>query len=363
MRYPLLATLIAIGTFQGIFTALIFISLPGQKKRPNRYLAMFFLALSASAVSTLLIDFDEIGLIRFFTSLFFLFGPILYAYTQSSIDPESSQRKSMLLHSGPALIAFGFYGVQTVFVITGKKESLLDLPDWIGLGFWLAILIHFSVYILACVGRIREWNSVHDKDTKYVWNRAWFRFLFILLLGLMFVTISMTLFDLAAFLFDFPRIISSEYVIVLTAAVMLCSISFYSVRSLILRVTGVKKMRVQGCSTDKSDAERLEKVKAVMRSRKLYRDPDLSLPALAKVTGLTRGDLSRAINTVANENFSDFVHRFRLEEVKARLLDPACADKNILDIAFDCGFNSKSSFNIVFKRYTGKTPREFQRQR
>lgn len=321
-----------------------------------------FLALSASIASIVLIDLDSIGLVRLFTPLFFLFGPILYAYILSSIAPESSQRKTVLLHSVPAFLVLGFYAVQSVLVLTGRKESLFAIPRWIGMSFWLAFLAHFSGYIIACVGKIRKWKAEHTNDGKYSWDHAWFRFLFILLSSLMYVTISLTLMDLTAFLFSFPRIISSEYVIVLTAAVMVCAISFYSVRTFILGVASGKKTRQQGIPADEGDTEKLEMMKTMMRSKKLYLDPDLSLATLAKATSLTPGIVSRVINTAANENFYDFVHRFRVDDVKASLMDPASADKSILEIAYDCGFNSKSVFNTAFKKYTGKTPREFRNQ-
>ncbi len=59
------------------------------------------------------------------------------------------------------------------------------------------------------------------------------------------------------------------------------------------------------------------------------------------------------------KNFSDFVNNYRIEEFKSKIQDPGNKKYTILSIAMDCGFNSKSSFNTVFKKLTGQTPTQY----
>ncbi|MBV6655045.1 MAG: AraC family transcriptional regulator, partial [Mameliella sp.] len=70
--------------------------------------------------------------------------------------------------------------------------------------------------------------------------------------------------------------------------------------------------------------------------------------------------LSAIINSCLGKNFHDFVNEYRIEEVKRRILDPAYDHWSLLGIALDCGFNSKSTFNRIFKKFTGYTPRAFK---
>jgi AraC-like DNA-binding protein len=58
-------------------------------------------------------------------------------------------------------------------------------------------------------------------------------------------------------------------------------------------------------------------------------------------------------------NFYDFVNRYRLEEFKKLASDPKNRQFTMLALAFDCGFNSKSSFNRYFKKATGQTPSQY----
>ncbi len=101
-------------------------------------------------------------------------------------------------------------------------------------------------------------------------------------------------------------------------------------------------------------------VEKLMKEKKPYTDPDLTLPLLAEMLNVPSHHLSRTINGHFSMNFFDYINRFRIEEVKRRITDPSFANLTILGIAMDCGFNSKSAFNRLFKKYTGQTPSEYK---
>jgi AraC-like DNA-binding protein len=94
--------------------------------------------------------------------------------------------------------------------------------------------------------------------------------------------------------------------------------------------------------------------------KKWYLDPELSLIKLATEMNLSLKEISYVINTGFNENFYQFVNQFRIEEAKKMMIDPAQNHLNLVGIAFEVGFNSKSVFNATFKKITGLTPTEFK---
>jgi AraC-like DNA-binding protein len=98
-----------------------------------------------------------------------------------------------------------------------------------------------------------------------------------------------------------------------------------------------------------------------MASEKPYLDPNLSLPQLANDSGIPSHYLSQIINETFGLNFFDFINQYRVEEVKTKIVDPKFDSYSLLGIAFECGFNSKSAFNRIFKKSTGLTPREYKR--
>jgi AraC-like DNA-binding protein len=79
------------------------------------------------------------------------------------------------------------------------------------------------------------------------------------------------------------------------------------------------------------------------------------------MAGIPRGDLSTAINASGERNFYDYINSYRLARVKKLLIDNP--DMSVIEAAFICGFNSKSTFNDAFKRDTGLTPSEYRRRR
>ena len=97
-----------------------------------------------------------------------------------------------------------------------------------------------------------------------------------------------------------------------------------------------------------------------MKVNRFYLDAELSLNSLAKELGISIHELSRIINTGLRKNFNDFVNEFRIQDVARKMKDPAYDRITLLGIAYDCGFNSKTTFNRAFKQIIGKSPVEYK---
>lgn len=111
----------------------------------------------------------------------------------------------------------------------------------------------------------------------------------------------------------------------------------------------------------KADAsDFLSRLKACMELEHVFRDGELKLEYLAERVAMTPHELSQLINDTCGMNFSDYVNRYRVEDLKRALSDPAQVGARILDLALASGFNSKSAMNRVFKIQTGMTPGEFR---
>lgn len=101
------------------------------------------------------------------------------------------------------------------------------------------------------------------------------------------------------------------------------------------------------------------KIEQLFKEQKLYLEPELSLSDLATKLKTNTSVLSAAINQNFGKNFNDFVNEYRVEEVKRQLKDPTNAHLSLLGVALECGFNSKSTFNRAFKKFTGQSPKDF----
>ena len=107
---------------------------------------------------------------------------------------------------------------------------------------------------------------------------------------------------------------------------------------------------------------RMTQVEEYMHEAKPYLDSDLTLTTLAEALDLNPYYLSQVLNEGFKENFYKFINRYRIEESKRLLLDPAFSHYSILAIANQAGFSAKSTFNKIFKEHTSLSPSEFAKQ-
>lgn len=113
--------------------------------------------------------------------------------------------------------------------------------------------------------------------------------------------------------------------------------------------------------TDRTDArEKGRRLKEAVAANRLYQDPELTLTALAVKLGIQPHDLSRIVNMGLEKNFNDFINELRVRDIARKMQDPAGDQLTLLGIAYESGFNSKTTFNRVFKEMTGRTPVEYK---
>jgi AraC-like DNA-binding protein len=161
-------------------------------------------------------------------------------------------------------------------------------------------------------------------------------------------------------------------------------VSGYSVASLFVLVMGFFGIRHGHVFTNlqvKSDMEKalqqpeepkipatnkdevfIRQLLAYMKETKPFLDPGLTLGKLSAQLDTTPEFLSGIINGSLNLNFYDFINHYRTEEFKSLCSNPKNAGYTLISLAFDSGFNSKATFNRVFKKEVGLTPGEYFRK-
>jgi AraC-like DNA-binding protein len=98
----------------------------------------------------------------------------------------------------------------------------------------------------------------------------------------------------------------------------------------------------------------------LMTDEKLYQQTELTLQQLADRLQRPTYQVSQAINEGMKKNFYDLVNGYRVEEAKRLLIDPKNKNFTVLSVGYEAGFNSKTTFNTVFKKLTGLSPTEFR---
>ncbi len=122
---------------------------------------------------------------------------------------------------------------------------------------------------------------------------------------------------------------------------------------------GVEELSVAVAAPAAADSVVLARLRRALEEERLYLNPTLTLAELSAHTGLAPRLISFAVNQGFGQSFNDWVNGYRVAEVKRRLATPDAQRLTLLGIALDSGFNSKTTFNRIFKQFTGVAPREW----
>lgn len=298
----------------------------------------------------------------------FLYGPLLYLYILYSIKSSSHLRKIDFLHFTPFILSylymFPFYFLYSIEEKVQVDKGLVNdfdiFTNILLIGF-LASVISYSVLAyrkLVQHQRILQENFSYNNRI----NLNWLRYA-IQGIGPAFVAaiviILREVFDL-----QFPFNADILFYSLIVAFVVYIGYSgirqqnIFSNTSLDEQALSEieSEYKKSGLKSDLAVSKHAELIK-LMENEKLYLDPKLNLYMLSQKLAVSSNHLSQIINQYEKVNFHDFVNKYRVEEFIQR----AQNNKNfsLLANALDSGFNSKSSFNSVFKKFKSVTPSHF----
>ena len=103
----------------------------------------------------------------------------------------------------------------------------------------------------------------------------------------------------------------------------------------------------------------IEKVKDLLESKKLYLDSELTIHVISDRLQIPKHHLTESLNTYLGKNFYTLINEYRVETFMKMLHQKKFSHWTLLAVAFESGFNSKSSFNLIFKKHTGQTPSQY----
>ena len=308
-------------------------------------------------------------------SLFMLHGPFLYIYIQTLISGRQQLSWTHLLHVLP-FILFNLYVLISSFnpEVSGKLNiELLSLgydPPFLFLFFLILTALSGTVYLLLAIRLFRKldmrifnnYSSSTDIDLKWLRKLVLvFGIVWTILIG---VTIIHHVFHMFSMVFctDGLFLSLSVFVILIGYFGLKQKLIFSSEDVMVTREDAKTLTKYAGSRLTEAEAQQYaKKLTEYMNSSKPYLNPDLSLSQLAEEIGITSHYLSQVINEKFKLNFFDFVNGYRVEAFKENIKEPRYSNYSFLGIAFECGFNSKSAFNRIFKQVTGLTPSQYKK--
>lgn len=353
-----------LGVAQALLLALVLFTIQRGNRTANRILAALAVTISIGVSATILSSTHYFQiyphLSRINHPFDFLGGPLLFLYIKA-LTSKSNLGKKAFLHFVPAtlcaLLLVPFYLQSREY----KLSSLLSV-NWYYARSAL-VIAQFLIYLVLIVLMLVPYSRKLKKQSTWYDKAILFqiRFLLISFFALWVLGILRYAIDLR-----YPAYMNQTNLILpLGATFIVYALAYLGLKNSEVLI-GIEdrppEKKYEKSTLTPERAERyLSRLQHAMEPEKVYTDGNLTLQKLATKLSIPVQHLSQVVNEQLNQNILDFINAHRIEEAKRRLLDPDRKHLSILAIAEDVGFNSKSSFNAVFKKHTSVTPSEFRK--
>ncbi|MBC7923347.1 MAG: helix-turn-helix transcriptional regulator [Ferruginibacter sp.] len=362
----------------GVIQGLVMSGLLVIDKRPQRKAARFlaFILLIFSLYNLLIVAYDA-NLFAIFPLLHYLplnlvlgFGPCIYFYVISSLNPASTANKRLWVHFLPVAVQAAYY--LSILV----NSSLIQYRD-VTHPVWSIIsqieqtgaLLSVFLYSAAAIRLLNDYSGeafqAHTQVSLV--TLIWLRRLLIAYALLWLFWFLYTVTDIFFFGYNLPM--RSYYPIYMGVATLTYWMGIREyLRPPVTQIidktsteedTATSRKNHFDYLREKDIQQYLLQLEYLMTIDRLYLDPALNLQAIADQSTIPANVISFLLNKRLNTTVSEWVSTFRIEEVKKRLTNPDYAYLTLTGIAFDCGFNSKATFNRVFKKRTGQSPTQY----
>lgn len=365
-----------IGLAQSLFVAFVFFT------KQNKIAADWILTSWLLAIGfRMLVLIMEIEHGEFFDAQFSIglipltFGPFLFLYTKSLILNTKALNAKDYLHFIPFVTLTVLYFMFFQDKLSFQSGYLLFRND----GYMIARLVYGLIFIasvfyyssatLYLINKYRraKFDSFSYFSSNNMLNWLYFLSAFFLAMYLLFTL--MGLYNI----FVQTKLFEIEYFSDLSLVVLTFSVSYFGIKQNylfnksirveedIIEAEAPEKEKYKNSTlSDDIKTEYIQTILDFMQTERPHLNPELTIQDLSKQMNITRHHLTEILNNDLGKNFFNFINEYRVEEVKKRLLDSKFEHLTIVAIAFDSGFNSKSTFNSIFKQQTGNTPSKWR---
>ncbi|ACV27490.1 helix-turn-helix domain-containing protein [Kangiella koreensis] len=331
----------AVNILQVIFIAVAgFGSLLIANQVRYRGLAYLLLGVSALMIFNLLEETKVNGYL--ISPIFSLAnGPLFYLFVRQLVYPSPASPKQYILHLLPAIFAIPFTVWPQAVLLVGTLSQVIYLTQSVKL-----------------VQRYHKANQAMRSDA-YTTQLKWLSRLLISVIIIAIVDLARV--NLQPYLHI--ELLKVWYLVMqLVYFTLICTLIFKAIRQpeTFHALSEFDQMATsEGNQTNNNDQAQslFNQINQLIKEHQYYLQPRLSLKDLHQYLGINEKDLSWAINKGSQKSFCDYINHLRIQHFKQ--LTQGNFNSNILEMALDSGFSSKSSFNAVFKKHTGKTPSQY----
>ncbi|WP_367769413.1 AraC family transcriptional regulator [Flavobacterium sp. WC2421] len=370
-KINLLVTISVITMFISLFLALFLVTVKTEHKLSNSLFAFFLVLTAIDMIGNInSLFYISLNVRVFISSFFFLQLPTFYLYVLSVCYSDFKLKQKHLIHSVAFLIANLILLPHFYTVDLPSKIRLLEKSSSIPEIQFNHILMHIQMllYIVAAFMILRKARKIYLENYAgaSIESLNWlFQFTFALS-AFYFIALVKNIFKFTVYLnisegLKIGLLVFEFFIIFWYLYKALNNPSlFRNIDSKLKLVSDIiseeKKIEPETLNED------LLRLKKYMADEKPFLDPALTIQDISNSLDIPVRELSVLINHQLGQHFYDFVNTYRIENTIEILKDSSKSKVTVLEILYEVGFNSKSSFNTAFKKHTGNTPTSYRKR-
>lgn len=367
-----------ISVFVSLLLAFFLLTVKTQNKLANRLFALYLLLFAIDNVG---IFISEDFIRSYFNLEFFRWStcaltfPVFYLYIVSVCFTNFRLQTKHLIHAIPFVLINVFFAFRLYFLSNAEKIEFYDhrsqLIELYGLQVILGVqIVVYSIGVFLVLKKYKEIyqeNYTNPKTSIFKWLFQLSAVVFMLY----YLAIAKNILRYTAIeeLWLWANVVMQFLALIVTCWFVLKALNhpelFRGIDSnleLARDILPKKNENITEVKNDQNDiiSAQISALKQYMTEKEPYLDPSLTILELSNQIEIPVRDLSVLINHHIDQHFFDFVNEYRIQKAMSILKNPSKSDLTVLEILYEVGFNSKSSFNTSFKKYTNLTPTAYR---
>lgn len=333
---------------------------------------LIVLSICSSYASLHKLNFLYFGTFVFDDLITTSIGPLLLLYVKSIFLPSKGLIKENLKNFIIPIVYLFLFSLPYLISTYNKAYLFGYLNDY--QNYVSLVIIYSLIYCIIALRVLKKAKKVikHNYSNLQGVDLTWIRRLLIGAIIIICIDISSTLYELIFGILDWNTLyITSVGVVclviylgyngVLQSKILIAPFLLQEVNSELI----ISKNKKTGTTYNYNESELIllqKKLITIMETKKPFLDEDLSLKSLAELLGISDKKLSAVLNQYLKISFYDYVNGFKVKDVMHKMEDPYYERYTLLAIAFESGFNSKTSFNRIFKKAANCSPSEYKKR-
>ncbi|NAS30711.1 helix-turn-helix domain-containing protein [Flavobacteriaceae bacterium R38] len=360
-----------------VFMCFLFAVFLFTKKSENRlgntFLGLFMLVRGIDATSIFYGYYIDLPIIleslRHDIGTFFQ-PPLLYLFVLSVVYSDFKLKRVYLWHIVPFLLSIVIFFPRLYLPALIGKPVTATIDFEVNIIYWMAAVQRIG-YIIAIFVLLKRYKTLLLENYAVRYNYRWLYQMNIIIIIIFILSSYKNIYKFVSWGGEYTYVSELRLIVIIAMLLFNCWLVLKALYApnlfsgidsnlqLVLNNTDIKDYN------DKENSDisiKIAQLEAHMSEEEPYLNPEITIKDIAENLNIKVTDLSIIINNNLKQNFYEFINNYRVEKAKELLKSPKHKQLTILEILYQVGYNSKSSFNTSFKNLTGQTPTEYRKR-